>query len=153
MGYELIVIGAGPAGLAAALDAAYLKLKTLVIDAQKAGGALVHTYPWKHVDSYINDKPFYDQAVRRLRNSGWATGFSISEAKGGSSCAFNFGEQGFVHMGAVVEDHGAWDDFREYMACGNYAGLPSIFLPMFPIMARIGNRRVERIRAGSGAAQ
>jgi hypothetical protein len=101
---------------------------------------------WKPMDSYINDKPFYDRALRKLKASGWSTGFSISLAMGSSSCAFNFGEQGFVHMGAVVEDHGAWDDFSDYMADTRYAGLPSILLPMFPIMAIIGNRRVARIR-------
>ena len=38
--FDVIIVGAGPAGLAAALDAQYLKLKTLVIDADKAGGAM-----------------------------------------------------------------------------------------------------------------
>ncbi len=51
--YDLIIIGAGPAGLAAALDAKYLKLKTLVLDAGVAGGALSQSYPWKGVDSYL----------------------------------------------------------------------------------------------------
>lgn len=51
--HDLIIIGAGPAGLAAALDAAYLKLNTLVIDAGKAGGALSQGYPWKKVDSFL----------------------------------------------------------------------------------------------------
>jgi len=56
MKYDLIIIGAGPAGLSAALDAAYLKLKTLVIEAHRAGGALVQSYPWKRVDSYLGLK-------------------------------------------------------------------------------------------------
>jgi thioredoxin reductase (NADPH) len=53
MKYDLIIIGAGPAGLSAALDAEYLKLETLVLEARKAGGALEQMYPWKHVDSYL----------------------------------------------------------------------------------------------------
>jgi transglutaminase-like putative cysteine protease len=61
---------------------------------------------WKPVDSYINDKPFYQKALQKLETSGNVTGCSISHAKGSSSCEFNFGETGFVHMGAVVEDHG-----------------------------------------------
>ena len=53
MRYDLVIIGAGPAGLAAALDAAYLKMKTLVLEAGKAGGALTQSYPWKRVDSCL----------------------------------------------------------------------------------------------------
>ena len=56
MVYDVIIVGAGPAGLAAALDAEYLKLKTIVLEAGKAGGALVQSYPWKVVDSYLGFK-------------------------------------------------------------------------------------------------
>jgi len=53
MDYELIVVGAGPAGLSAALTAAYFKLKTLVIESASAGGALANKYPWKKVYNYL----------------------------------------------------------------------------------------------------
>jgi thioredoxin reductase (NADPH) len=53
MVYDLIIVGAGPAGLSATLTACYLRLKHLVIDADEAGGVLVHVYPWKEVDSFI----------------------------------------------------------------------------------------------------
>jgi thioredoxin reductase (NADPH) len=53
MVYDVIIVGAGPAGLAAALDARYLRLKALVLEAGKAGGAPVQSYPWKAVDSYL----------------------------------------------------------------------------------------------------
>ena len=53
MDFDLVIVGAGPAGLQAALTASYLKLKTLVIDLEKAGGALANKYPWKHVDEYL----------------------------------------------------------------------------------------------------
>jgi thioredoxin reductase (NADPH) len=53
MTYDLLIVGAGPAGLSAALDAKYLNLRTLVIEAERAGGALSQTYPWKMVDSYL----------------------------------------------------------------------------------------------------
>jgi len=50
---DLIIVGAGPAGLSAALNAAHLKLDTLVLESSLAGGLLVQNYPWKDVDSYL----------------------------------------------------------------------------------------------------
>ncbi|UCD02809.1 MAG: NAD(P)-binding domain-containing protein [Candidatus Aenigmatarchaeota archaeon] len=63
MVYDVIIIGAGPAGLAAALDAEYLKLKTLILEAGKAGGALIQSYPWKGVDSYLGFKDMKGKEV------------------------------------------------------------------------------------------
>ncbi len=51
--YDLVIIGAGPAGLSAALTASYLKLKHIVIEANLGGGALIQSYPWKKVDSFL----------------------------------------------------------------------------------------------------
>lgn len=103
---------------------------------------------WQPIDSYINDQPFYEQAARLLRTSGKPTAFSVCEAQGVSSCAFNFGEQGFVHMGAVVADHGVWDDFSAYMASHQYVAMSKIQQASFPIIASISNRNVARIRRG-----
>ncbi|SHH94722.1 thioredoxin-disulfide reductase [Sporanaerobacter acetigenes] len=41
--YDVVIIGAGPAGLAAGLYAARAKLKTLIIEREKAGGQIVVT--------------------------------------------------------------------------------------------------------------
>lgn len=41
--YDTVIIGAGPAGLAAGLYAARAKLKTLIIEKEKAGGQIVTT--------------------------------------------------------------------------------------------------------------
>ncbi|MBN2114707.1 MAG: transglutaminase domain-containing protein [Acidimicrobiia bacterium] len=101
---------------------------------------------WRPIDSYINDRPFYEGAVERLRTAGGATGFSVSRAGGPSSCEFNFGEIGFVHMGAVVEDHGVWEDFAQYMACPRYISLRSWQRWAYPLLARMGNRNVDAIR-------
>jgi hypothetical protein len=101
---------------------------------------------WKPIDSYINDKAFYDAALQKLQDSGRKTGYSISLAKGASSCEFNFGEKGFVHMGAVIEDHGVWDDYSEYMSSDKYRGMSSIQLMMYPALAKLCNRNVEKIR-------
>ena len=101
---------------------------------------------WKPIDSYINDKPFYDGALPRLGESGKTAGFSISHAKGSSSCEFNFGEKGFVHMGAVVEDHGTWDDYSEYMSSDDYFRMNRVQLASYPWVARMSNRNIRRIR-------
>jgi hypothetical protein len=102
---------------------------------------------WKPIDSYINDKSFYDGAYKRLQDSRRASAYSISLAKGQSSCAFNFGDEGFVHMGAVIEDHGIWDDYADYMASEKYLNMNALQTMAYPIIAWMSNRNIERIRA------
>lgn len=101
---------------------------------------------WKPIDSYINDKPFYQGALKRFQDSGKMTAFSISHGKGTSSCEFNFGEKGFVHMGAVIEDHGTWHDYSEYMLSHKYFRMNRMQLLSYPLMARISNRNIKKIR-------
>ena len=103
---------------------------------------------WKPVDSYINDKPFYENAKKRLNESGKLTSYSISEAKGPSSCEFNFGEKGFVHMGAVVKDHGTWEDYSEYMTSDQYLAMDRMQLMFYPVIAGLANRNISKIRSG-----
>jgi hypothetical protein len=101
---------------------------------------------WKPIDSYINDKPFYERALKRLQTSGRPLGYSISLENGQPSCEFNFGELGFVQMGAVREDHGTWEDASEYFATDKYirfAGWQKALLPMILFMS---NRNVTRLR-------
>jgi len=101
---------------------------------------------WKPMDSYINDKPYYEGALKRLQESSKKTAFSISHAKGQSSCDFNFGEKGFVHMGAVLEDHGTWNDFFDYMSSDKYSSMSRIQLIAYPLIALISNRNIEQVR-------
>jgi hypothetical protein len=101
---------------------------------------------WKSLDSYINDKRFFDGAMKKLLNSGETTAFSISLATGKSSCEFNFGDLGYVHMGAVLEDHGTWEDFAAYMASTKYVHMNKMQLMAYPLMAKISNRTIEKIR-------
>jgi hypothetical protein len=101
---------------------------------------------WKPIDSYINDRAFYERAVKKLQMSKRAFGYSVSYKDGKSSCEFNFGEKGFVHMGAVREDHGVWEDAADYFATDQYprfAAWQSLVLPLLLVMA---NRNVMRIR-------
>lgn len=101
---------------------------------------------WKSIDSYINDVPLYNAALKLLLSSGIKTGYSLSMVKGGTSCEFNFGELGFVHMGAVVKDHGIWDDFSDYMASDKYLALNGLKLIIFQSFTRTGNRNITKIR-------
>jgi hypothetical protein len=101
---------------------------------------------WKPIDTYINDRAFYEQARKRREESGRSHGFSVSVAKGPSSCEFNFGEAGFLHMGAVVEDHGTWDDFSDYMSSDRYLPLKRWQLAVYPALAKLSNRNIKRIR-------
>jgi len=54
--YDLIIVGAGPAGLSASLTACYLHLKHIVLEATASGGALMQKYPAKKVDSFLGLK-------------------------------------------------------------------------------------------------
>jgi hypothetical protein len=117
----------------------------------KAGG---HTWTevqidgqWKPIDSYINDKAFYDAARHRLSVSGKPLGYSVSFLDGKSSWEFNFGEKGFVHMGAVIEDHGPWEDLSQYLASDKYVSMNSLQLMFYPVIARLNNRNIQRIRS------
>jgi hypothetical protein len=102
---------------------------------------------WRPIDSYINDRPFYERALRRLQVSGRMMGFSLCLINGKSSCDFNFGDKGFVQMGAVVEDHGVWDDPAEYFASEKYLHWNAIQSMLYPALAWMSNRNVQRIRA------
>lgn len=104
---------------------------------------------WKSIDSYINDKTFYKRAVKRLKESGCSFGYSVSFIEGKSSCEFNFGEKGFVHMGAVVEDHGFWEDPAHYFASGKYPRFNAIQMMGYPMLAALSNRHIEGIRASA----
>jgi hypothetical protein len=101
---------------------------------------------WRPIDSYINDRRFYEGALERLRDSGRMTGFSLSRAKGPTSCQFNFGEKGFVHMGAVVDDHGTWEDVADYIASPLYVRMSGMQQMVYPWLARMNNRTIESIR-------
>jgi len=108
---------------------------------------------WKPIDSYINDKAFYGAALGKLRVSGKPLGYSVSFIDGKSSCEFNFGEKGFVHMGAVLEDHGAWEDLSQYLASDKYVSMDSLQLIFYPMIAKLSNRNIKRIRSGKAGAR
>jgi thioredoxin reductase len=50
--YDLIIIGAGPAGLSASVFARNKNLTTLILEADRAGGQLTALYPKKQVENF-----------------------------------------------------------------------------------------------------
>ena len=104
---------------------------------------------WKPIDSYINDEKLYRAARARLEETGRSLGYSFACVDGKCSCEFNFGEKGFVHMGAVVEDHGPWDDASHYFATDRYATFKGPQRLLYPVVAAISNRNIEKLRASN----
>ncbi len=105
---------------------------------------------WKSVDSYINDETLFRASRRRLQSMEQSLGYSLACADGRCSCEFNFGDRGFVHMGAVVEDHGVWDDASQYFESEKYVRFSAIQRLFYPVIAVVSNRNIRRLRASLG---
>ena len=52
MAYDVIIIGAGPAGLTAGIYARSKMMSTLILESGKVGGQLVALYPEKGIHNY-----------------------------------------------------------------------------------------------------
>jgi hypothetical protein len=70
--------------------------------------------------SYINDEDYYRAARSALKKKRWDTGYSFSCPDGECSCEFNVDQEVFVQIGAVVVDHGVWNDLGDYYAADQY---------------------------------
>jgi hypothetical protein len=92
------------------------------------------------------DRKFFEGARDRLEKSGESTGYSIALIEGRASCDFNFGEKGFVQMGAVIEDHGRWNDYSDYMCTYKYVPMNRLQLLTFPLIAVLSNRNISKLR-------
>ena len=49
-------------------------------------------------------------------------------------------------MGAVVEDHGTWEDASDYFASDKYLKLEGFRKKFFLAVTKIANHNIERIR-------
>jgi len=104
---------------------------------------------WRRIDSYINDQDFYLAARSELQKKQWDTGYSVSCPGGECSCDFNIDLEVFVQMGAVVVDHGVWDDPSDYYATDQYQNRPNAMtLILYRLLIWRVNRRVESMRRG-----
>ena len=67
--YDIIIVGAGPAGLTAAIYASRASKKVLVLEAKAYGGQIINTldienYPaYKHISGFDFATNLYDQAT------------------------------------------------------------------------------------------
>lgn len=52
-------------------------------------------------------------------------------------------------MGAVVDDHGVWEDPAEYFASDKYLRFNAIQSMFYPVLAALANRNVERVRTSA----
>jgi hypothetical protein len=103
---------------------------------------------WRRLDAYINDEAFFTAAKLALREKGWETGYSISCTKGEPSADFYIDDEQFVQMGAVVADHGVWDDPSDYYRTDNYQNRPcKIKLLLYRLMIKRINHRVALLRS------
>jgi len=84
-----------------------------------------------------------------VRSDERTLGFSFAFINGQSSCEFNFGEKGFVHMGAVVADHGSWEDISEYFATDKYVRLNAVQRLAVKMFIPLLNSNIEGIRSTS----
>jgi hypothetical protein len=105
---------------------------------------------WRRLDSYINDIAFYTASKRALREKGWDTGYSISCASGECSADFRIDDEQFVQMGAVVADHGVWDEPSDYYRTDNYQNRPNLIKQILyrRMISRV-NARVAHMRSAS----
>ena len=108
---------------------------------------------WRRIDSYVNDKAFYQAARSELKKKGWDTGYSVSCPDGECSAEFNIDTETFVQMEAVVGDHGVWDEPADYFATAKYQNRPSaIKLLFYRLMIGRVNKKIAQMRASYLAA-
>jgi len=102
---------------------------------------------WRRLDGYINDAPFFDAAREALRRCGWSTGFSVADAEGQASIAFDPEAERFVQMQAVVHDHGVWDDPADYYQSPAYRNRPgALRLLMYRLLIGGINKKIAAMR-------
>ena len=102
---------------------------------------------WRAIDSFIFDRPYFQGAKQKLAEEGLLRGYGLASPK--ASCAFHFGEKGFVQMDAVVEDFGTWDDEEAFFDSGLYEPMDERFAALYPKLAALVNRRIRQIRIQS----
>lgn len=102
---------------------------------------------WLLIDNYINDLAFYEGGLKKLREKGWKTGYSVSCADGPSNPNLDWSGQQFVQMGAIKDDHGIFDDPRHYFESETYHNNPGkLRMFVYRLAVKWANKAVENIR-------
>lgn len=102
---------------------------------------------WVKIDSYINDKQFYEVGKTKLKEKGWDTGYSISCSENNSSAELDLKEEKFVQMDAVTEDHGVYDEPMKYYKTSKYKNRPNFFKDfLYRLWVGRINKKVEKLR-------
>jgi len=101
---------------------------------------------WRRIDSYIVDKELFQASRQNLKSKGWDIGYALACPDGKCSCEFNIDAEEFAQMGAVVEDHGVWDDPSDYFTSGKYKSLNALYLFFYRLMVDSVNRKMEQMR-------
>ncbi len=102
---------------------------------------------WIKIDSYINDKEFYEAGKSKLKEKDWNTGYSVACSKNESSISLDLDNEKFVQMDAVIRDHGVYDEPIEYYKSSKYKNRPNV-LKNFAYRLWIGriNKKVKKLR-------
>ncbi|WP_299692188.1 transglutaminase-like domain-containing protein [uncultured Tateyamaria sp.] len=103
---------------------------------------------WRRIDSFINDTPLHQAAVRALARHGWNVGFSLALNNGQASADLNIDAEAFEQMAAVTDNHGVWDEPADYYASALYKNRPGLLrLLAYRLFIGSVNRRIEALRA------
>ncbi|HEY3419950.1 MAG TPA: NAD(P)/FAD-dependent oxidoreductase [Methanomassiliicoccales archaeon] len=121
MVYDLVIVGAGPAGLTAGVYAMSRKLKTLIIDAGDAGGQLINVYPEKTIANYPSVTEIHAHEL------GWSM---VDHAKS-SGCEIREHEvvKDIVDKGeglVVISDKGEYETKTVILAIGTGLFMPKM---------------------------
>lgn len=102
---------------------------------------------WIKIDGYINDKELHFAALKKLKEVGWDTGFSVANKNQDANLELDFENENFVQMAAVTKTHGVYDDPSDYYKTSLYKNRPSGW-KMFLYQKVIDkvNLRVRRLR-------
>lgn len=105
---------------------------------------------WVKIDSFINDKAFYEAGKALLKKNQWDTGFSVACSKNASSIDLNLSDPKFVQMDAVTQDHGVYDEPILYYNTSQYKNRPNpLSLLIYKLLIKSVNNRVKSMRDSS----
>ncbi len=102
---------------------------------------------WMRFDSYVMDDAYLRAAVAEMAEREWRIGYGLAPVGRSFSNSFDAGKESFIQMGAVVSDHGAWDDPFGYYFMGQYRNQSGSLKGLVYRLTTPGiNRRIDAMR-------